>query len=124
MTDPDVVDALWAKIEPVVFITRDQFARGLDDWEIEVVRDDKDEIGFVVLVQGAEIHFESFGSGIPITQRMIRERLAPIMRGHGYVTTRTPKDAERQHRFNRAFGFEAVGEDEFYVFYRMDKKCL
>lgn len=124
MIDADVVDALWAKIEPVAFITREEFASGLDQWEVEVLRTPDGEIGLVAMTQGSEFHLESFGAGIPITPRMIRERLTPIMRGHGCVTTRTPHGAERQHRFNKAFGFQVVGEDEFFIFYRLEKEFL
>tara|TARA_R110000868_G_scaffold155074_2_gene381535 strand:- start:277 stop:642 length:366 start_codon:yes stop_codon:yes gene_type:complete len=118
-----VLDLLWAQIEPTAYITRDQFARGLDEWEIEPVTING-ELSFAALVRGAEFHFASFGTGARITMGMIRSRLAPIMDRHGFVTTRTPKaGADRQHRFNRAFGFQVECESEFFVHYRMDKKC-
>lgn len=123
MHDPEVIDALWAKIEPIAFITRDQFARGLDDWDVEVVHAG-DEIAWVVMTQGPEIHFETFNLGLPITKSMIMERLEPLMEKHGFVTTRTPKlGTNRQHRFNKAFGFKVVGDDEFFVHYRKDASC-
>lgn len=122
MIEPDVLDALWAKIEPVAFIGRDQFACGLESWDIEVMRTDDGQIALVALTQGSEFHLESFGAGIPITPSMIRARFDPIMERHGCVTTRTPiEGADRQHRFNKAFGFKEVGMDEFFTFYRLDK---
>lgn len=120
MIEPDVIDALWEKIEDIAFITREQFARGLNDWDIEVVRGDEG-IAFVTMTQGPEFHFESFGSGALITRAMIMARLNPIIARHGYVTTKTPKDmAPRQHRFNKAFGFRVVGEDDIFTHYRFD----
>ena len=123
MIEADVLDALWSKIEPIVFITRDQFARGLDEWDIEVMRTEEGDLALVALVQGSEFHLESFGKGIQITPAMIQARFQPIMERYGCVTTRTPHDAHRQHRFNKAFGFKVVGRDEFFTHYRIDQKC-
>lgn len=124
MMAPDVLDALWAKIEPIAYITKEQFTDGLKHWDIEVMRTGDGRIAFVTLTQDHEFHFESFGSSIPITPKMIKTRLDPIMEKYGCVTTTTPKDGmERQHRFNRAFGFRVVSEDEIFVHYRKDKPC-
>lgn len=122
--EQDVIDALWAKIEPVAYMTRSEFARGLEDWDIEVMRTPDRGIALVALTQGSEFHLESFGAGIPITPSMIRARFDPIIQRHGCVTTRTPiNGADRQHRFNRAFGFRPVGEDEFFVHYKWEPPC-
>lgn len=124
MIDTDVIEALWAKIEPIAFITHDHFARGLEDWDIEVMRTADGQVALVAMTQGSEFHLESFGAGIPITTSMIKARFDPIMKRHGYVTTTTPIDGmDRQHRFNRAFGFQEVGRDEFFVHYRKDATC-
>lgn len=118
----DVADALWTQIEPDVYITRDQFMRGLAEWDVEPV-EINGELAFAGLTKGPEFHFASFETGAPITLAMIRTRLGAIMDRHGYVTTRTPKEgADRQHRFNQAFGFQVAGEDEFFVHYRKDDK--
>jgi hypothetical protein len=119
---PSILDALWAEIEPIAFITKEQFARGLDAWEIEPVEIDG-ELAFVTLTQGPEFHCTSLGIGRPISMAMIRARLEPILDRHGFVTTRTPKSEPRQHRLNLRFGFRAVGEDEFFTIYRLDKPC-
>jgi hypothetical protein len=119
----DVIDRLWEQIEPVVYITREQFVRGLAEWDIEAIRIDGD-LAFVALTKGPEFHFASFDTGAPISRAMIRSRLDPIIERHGFVMTRTPKEgADRQHRFNRAFGFHTTGENEFFIMYRLDKKC-
>lgn len=118
--DTNVIDALWAQIEPTVFISRSEFAASLADWDVEAVEIDG-ELAFVTMTRGPEFHFAAFGTGAPISRTMIRARLDPIIARHGFVTTRTPKEgADRQHRFNRAFGFQVTGEDEFFVEY---KKC-
>jgi hypothetical protein len=123
MADPDVLARLWDQVEPTVFIGRDEFIALFADWEIEAV-DIAGRLAFAVLVKGPELHFTSFGTGASITRAMIRARLDPIIERHGYCVTRTPKDgADRQHRFNRAWGFQVVGEDEFFIIYRMDNKC-
>lgn len=118
--DPDLAERLWEQIEPTVFIGREQFFRGLAEWDMEAVLIG-DALAFVALTRGPEFHFASFGTGAPISLRMIRERLDPIIEAHGFVTTRTPREgADRQHRFNRALGFRQSGEDEFFLTYRME----
>lgn len=123
MIDAEVVDALWGQIEPIAYITRDQFVRGLADWSIESARF-CDRLAFVFLARGPEFHFASFDTGATVTLKMIRSHLDPIMETHGYAMTRTPKDGfEREHRFNRAFGFKVCGEDEFFTLYKLEPKC-
>jgi hypothetical protein len=118
--DADVADGLWAQVEASVYITREQFLDGLAGWDIEPVRIDG-KLAFVAMTKGHEFHFASFDTGATITLGMIRARLNPIIERYGFVTTRTPKQgADRQHRFNRAFGFHVIGEDDFFVEY---KKC-
>jgi hypothetical protein len=122
-TEPDVIDALWAKIEPICFITKEQFALGLEDWDIETMRVDG-RLALVALTQGPEFHLESFGEGVPITPKMIKQRFAPLLERYGCVTTTTPIEGmDRQHRFNRAFGFKEVGRTEFMIHYRLEKSC-
>ena len=115
-----VTDAIWAQIEPDVYIARDQFERCLSEWEIEAVEIDG-ALAFAGLTRGPEFHFASFDTGAQITRDMIRSRLTPIMARHGFVTTRTPTEGmDRQHRFNRAFGFKVAGYDEFFTHYRLE----
>ncbi len=119
----NVLDRLWEQVEPTVFIGKDEWLAGLAGWDIEAVEIDG-KLAFSSLVRGHEFHFASFNTGAKITRDMIRARLDPIIEKHGYVTTKTPKDgADRQHRFNRAFGFHVIGEDEFFIMYRMERKC-
>jgi hypothetical protein len=128
MNTPEVTDLLWAQFVAqlgfgrLVFITREQFDRALDAWEIEPV-EINGELAFATLTKGPEFHFASFETGRPISLAMIRERIEPLMERHGFVTTRTPKSEPRQHRFNRLFGFKATGEDEFFVHYRLERAC-
>ena len=120
----EVIDLLWAEIEPIAFITREHFERGLAAWDIETVEDDAGRLAFAAMTQGPEFHFASFNTGKAISLAMIRERLAPIMDRFGYVTTRTPiEGANRQHRFNKILGFKEIGQDEFFVTYRMEAPC-
>lgn len=114
----DVMDAMWRRAEPTVFITREEFERNLDGWTIESYMADGD-LAFATLSRGPEFHFMSFGTGAPITLRMIRGWLQPVLDRHGYVCTRTPKDEVRQQRINKAVGFVADGQDEFFIYYRL-----
>lgn len=119
----DVADQLWAQIESEVYITREQFDRALAEWTIETAYHDG-RLAFAALTRGPEFHLASFETGMRITPTMIRRHLDPILERHGCVTTRTPKEgADRMHRFNQAFGFQKTGESEFFVNYRLERKC-
>lgn len=118
----EVTDLLWAQVEPIVFITREQFDRALEACEIEPVEIDG-VLAFAALTKGAEFHFASFDTGARITRAMIWDRLNPILERHGHATTRTPKDDTRQQRLNKLLGFRAIGADEFFVHYRMERAC-
>lgn len=113
-----IVDRLWAKAEPVLYITKDQFIASLDGWAVEGI-EHEGELAFAFVHKGPQFHFQSF-SKRPITLKMIKSHLQPMIDQYGYVTTNTPKDDTRQHRFNRRFGFEAVGEDAFDIHYRLE----
>jgi hypothetical protein len=115
-----VIELMWRQAEPQVFITRDEFIKSLDGWEIEPIHVG-DILGGAVLTRGPELHFATFGTKTSATMTIIRPRLEAIIAAHGFVRTRTPKDATRQHRFNRLIGFEVEGEDEFYIHYRLEK---
>lgn len=123
MISDATADALWAQVEPQVFITREQFFDGLKGWEMnEVAVDGK--LAFVTARKGPLFHFTSFDTGARISLRMIRDFLAPIIAEYGYAETQTPKSDARQARFNRKLGFTVVGENEFHKTFRitsMDK---
>lgn len=116
----DIRDRLWEQAEPHLFIAKDEFLKNLDGWEIKPVEVDG-ELAFATLVKGPAFHFQSFGTRHPISLRMIKEFLRTLIDQHGYATTKTPKEDTRQHRFNRLLGFQAVGEDEFDIHYRIEK---
>ena len=116
----NVSDLMWKQIEPSVYIGRDEFMRALAEWDIEEVWIDG-KLAFATLTRGPEFHLASFGTGARITLPMIVSWFGPIMERHGYVETRVPRDgADRQHRFNRRFGFVPIREDEFFTFYRLE----
>lgn len=114
-----LVDLLWNDLRGDLYITKDQFVQSLDGWTIDPVSVDG-KVAFLTLRKGPRFHFQSLGTRHRITRKMIREFLAPIIAEHGYALTNTPKDDERQRRFNELFGFKAVGEDEFDIYYRLD----
>ncbi len=116
-----IVQRLWEKDEPLLFISKEEYVKSLEGWEIVAVPGADGEFAFVALVNGPEFHFQSFGTKAPLTMKAIRGFLTKIIGQHGFAQTRTPKDDERQHRFNRLVGFVAVGEDEFDTIFRIQK---
>ncbi len=118
----NLLDRIWEQTEPTVFITREEFERGLERWDIEPV-EVNGELAFAAFINGPEFHYATFGTGARITRTMIWSRLNPILDRHGFVTTRTPRGDVRQQRLNRALGFVETGADEFYVHFRLERKC-
>lgn len=116
---PELLDILWDRAKPVLFITKEEFLQQLDGWDIQPVHIDG-ELSFITCVKGPDFHFLSVGQKRHITRTMIREFLTPIIAAHGYAMTRTPVEDVRQQRFNRAFGFQEVGQDGFDILFRID----
>src|SRR5690348_9582190 len=112
-----VIDALWAQAEPQVFITREEFERDLEGWTIEPV-EHGGELAGAFVTRGPELHFSIF-KPLPVSIKLIRAHVDPIIDKYGFIQTRTPKDATRQHRFNERIGFERAGESEFFIHYKM-----
>ena len=123
MTREEILDLMWAKVEPTIFLTREEFMRGMAEWETGV-HYEAGAPAFITAINGPEFHFQSLDTGKPLSRAVIRRFLNRIIGEHGYAQTRTPKEPEyeRQHRFNRLFGFEPVAEDEYDVIYRYDGK--
>jgi hypothetical protein len=114
-SESQIIDSLWQRVAPHVFITREQFLRSLEGWEM--VRDD----AFVAFVRGPEFHYSAIEPGKSLSRRAIRAFLEKIIAREGYALTRTPRDDTRQQRFNELIGFRAAGIDEFFIHYRIEK---
>lgn len=113
-----LVDRLWEKAEPMAFIPKKDFVKALKNWDIRPIVEDGVLIA-IVGEDGPHMHFETTGSGKPIPRRVVIDILQRIIDRHGYAVTKTPKEEERQHRFNRLIGFEVTGEDEYDVHYKI-----
>lgn len=115
-----LVDRLWEKAEPLFFATKDEFINGLSDWDIYPVMADS-KILLIVATNGPHMHFETMSTGRPITRRIVRQVLEPLIEKYGYAVTKTPKTEMRQRRFNELIGFVMVGEDEYDIHYRIER---
>lgn len=113
-------DFLWEKAEPLFFGTKDEFLKTLDGSDIKPV-EIEGRLAFITSQKGPLFHFTSLDTGHRITLTMICDFLRPIIAEHGFAETRTPKHDERQHRFNKRFGFLVVGEDEFDTHFRIER---
>ena len=116
----DLLDRIWAQVEPTVYITKAEYLAGFEGWTVT-----PHEVGGVavgaVLTNGPELHFITFGERWRLTRADIRHYLAPVLAREGCVTTKTPKDDTRQQRFNRLIGFVDAGEDEFFLHMKLTK---
>ena len=121
-TMADMLDILWQHASDALFISKDEFVRNLADWEI-VGHDIDGKLAFISVTKGPEFHFESVKAGRALPMSRMRAFLQPIIDQYGYAETRTPKTDEyaKQHRFNKLFGFKQTSEDEYDVFYRIEK---
>lgn len=113
-----LIDMLWNDVKDVLYIDRAEFESRLAGWQVTPVVIDG-VTAFATMTNGPEFHCHSFETGKPIPRKMLRDFIDGIVRRYGYALTRTPKEDVRQHRFNKAFGFEVVGEDAYDVFYRI-----
>lgn len=121
MTREDLIDRLWVKAEPMFFATKDEFVRGLSDWDIYPVADASGAVVVIVATNGPHMHFETTETGRPITRRIVHQVLDPLIEKFGYAVTKTPKTELRQRRFNELIGFVMVGEDEYDIHYRIER---
>lgn len=115
-----IIDRLWEKDEPFIFVTKEQYAKNLEGWDIQTHVVDG-ELIFVALVKGPVFHFQSMGTGRPVTMKVFRNFLQPIIDTHGYAETHAPHEDERQRRFNLLVGFVEVGRDEFDAIFRIER---
>src|SRR5215831_7519680 len=69
-----ILEDLWEKMEPVIYISKDQFMQSFDGWDV-VYWPDQDDPAFVAFVRGPEFHFLSTERRIPLPLRVIREFL-------------------------------------------------
>jgi hypothetical protein len=120
ITSAELRDKLWAVLEPRLFVTREQFDTNLKGWELEPVVIGGD-LAFIVISKGPEFHYHSLGTGHGIPLQFARELTNRLIARHGYAETSTPKDDVRQQRFNRRFGFVAVGDDGFDIRFRIER---
>lgn len=114
-----LIERLWEKAEPLFFATKDEFIRGLTDWDVYPILE-KGEILLIVATNGPAMHFETMNTGRPITRRVVKQVLNPLIKKYGYAVTKTPKDETRQRRFNELIGFVMVGQDEYDIHYRIE----
>jgi hypothetical protein len=116
-----IIDAMWRQTEPHVFITREQFERGLEGWTIEPVERAGVLVGAFV-TRGPELHFCTFPDNgrVSFSLQLIREHVDPLIEQYGFIRTRTPRDEVGQQRFNERLGFVRTGEDEFFLHYRLE----
>jgi len=113
-------DILWEKAQEQLYISKEEYLTSLEGWDIVPHYVDK-ELAWVTLQKGPLFHFHSVGQTRALPARRLRAFLQSIIDAHGYAETRTPKDDERQHRFNRIYGFKVVGEDEFDTHFRIER---
>lgn len=117
MTRNDLIECLWQQSAPYLFIKREEFFGHMDGWDMEPVAING-QLAFIVATKGAEFHFASLGTHrLPLQlARQIVQRLVDV---YGFAMTRAPKEDQRQHLFNLAFGFEMVHETEYDVVYQI-----
>lgn len=117
MTRDELIDWLWAKAEPDVYITKEQFVAGYEGWHLYDIQQDGKLVA-IVAEKGPEMHFQP--TGVPISRRIVKQVMQGLLDRHGHVVTKTPQQELRQQRFNELIGFRVTGRDEYDVHYRID----
>jgi hypothetical protein len=119
-TRAECLDMLWAQAKDVLFITQDQYAQSLEDWEFDPLHRDDGSVSMIFVVRGPEFHFAKFGADVLVSRDHLRKYPGSLIQRYGYALTKTPKTDAKQARFNRRFGFYQIGEDEFDIHFRID----
>lgn len=115
-----LIDQLWELAEPTLYITKDEFVKSLEGWEIEPIEIDG-VVALITMTKGALFHFVSMKTGKPFSMKVVRGTIGRVIEQHGYAETRTPKDDVRMHRFNNRLGFKAIGEDALDTHFRIER---
>ena len=123
MNAVEVSDAIWKQVEPSVYISKREFFAALDGWTITPREIDGEVVG-ATMECGPEFHFITFKFKKSFPASLMIECVQPIIDKHGFVLTKTPKDDVRQRRFNVLVGFHAYSEDQYYIYYRLEKLQL
>lgn len=120
MDREQLVDRMWAKAEPDLYIPKEVFVANLESWRLyDIMQDGK--LVAIVAEKGPELHFQPGEEGVPISRRIVRQVLQNLIDKHGFAVTKTPHHQLRQQRFNELVGFEVTGRDEYDVHYRITK---
>lgn len=123
MNAVELIESIWQRVEPSVFISKHEFMVSLQEWDITPREIDGVIIG-ATMTHGPEFHFISFGVRKAFPATLISLCLQPIIDEHGFVITKTPKDDIRQHHFNLLIGFDVVTTDEHFTYFRMTQLKL
>ena len=113
-----LLEALWRQDEPHIYVNHDEYMSSFEGWDVQPYESDGKLVG-VTMVKGPEFHFSTFEK-FNITRSDIRKCLTPILEKYGFVLTKTPHEAVRQQRFNKIIGFFPVGEDQFYIHFKLE----
>lgn len=92
-------------------------AGSLAGWHIQTAQRAGVDVAFVI-TRWTEIHFVSIAGKRAMSRRNIAEFVGPILKEHGYVTTRTPL-AETDHRLREALGFVPTWSDDHYTYWAL-----
>lgn len=115
-----IEDLLWERAKEKLYLSKEEFLATLEGWDI-VPHYVGEDLAWITLHKGPEIHFQTVGKTRPMPRGRFNAVVQGIIDQHGYAETKTPKDDTRQHRFNRLYGFEAIGEDEFDIHFRITR---
>lgn len=108
-----LADLIWDQMKTDVFITKEQFLKGLEGWDLQPILSHGDVVG-ATWVKGCEFHFSAFRSKW-VTNRHIHEALKPLLKKHGRIEIDVAKDNPRIRKFAERIGFREVGESEFFT---------
>lgn len=115
-----VMDLLWERASQMLFVSREDFERGLEGWSMEVV-EVRGVPAYVFVTRGPEFHFHSLGNFNSLRLKEFGIAIQKLIDQHGYAETRTPRHETTQRRVNERFGFFQVGEDDLDVHFRIER---
>lgn len=114
------IELLYNSVKERLFISFEQFAEAMQDWElVELMQ--KDELVGVVMIKGNELHVGYKAVPKASIKKHINETLAKLIKKFGFAVTTVQKTNERGLKFCKRLGFTVTDEKEGKIYMKCDR---
>lgn len=111
------VDEVLERYLRTLNIDLDGAKANLHEWDVRIAKRADADVAICVS-KGTELHFVSLAEGKAMSRRNMLEALEPILKEHGYVTTRVPIE-ENNHKLRIKLGFMNTWSDDSFSYWAL-----